>query len=230
MHEHQHEQLHEDFLAQPSKVNDLMKFISDIANANKMEGDDKKKEAKAEVDISAGVTDTSFMVMKRYVSNSKRSRNSSKRTAVKSNMNQMTFMRQIESTQEEREKTRIERMRIANNYRRLGNCEYRRTMYDKAIEFYSRGLDYITDTPVLFCNRALCYIKKRDFKRALMDLEHVLNDLDQKCLRAWLYKAGALKRLNNEAGFEECIDNARRFNRANLAYVDVFLEKMRSDF
>ncbi|ALC47099.1 CG31294 [Drosophila busckii] len=149
MHEHQHEQLHEDFLAQPSKVNDLMKFISDIANANKME---------------------------------------------------------------------------------LGNCEYRRTMYDKAIEFYSRGLDYITDTPVLFCNRALCYIKKRDFKRALMDLEHVLNDLDQKCLRAWLYKAGALKRLNNEAGFEECIDNARRFNRANLAYVDVFLEKMRSDF
>jgi len=58
----------------------------------------------------------------------------------------------------------------------------------------------------------------------------VLNHIDGCCLRAWLYKAGTLKRLNNEAGYEECVHNAREFNRASFEFIDNFLNKMRSDF
>jgi len=72
--------------------------------------------------------------------------------------------------------------------------------------------------------------RKREYKRALIDLDYVLNNLDNCCLRAWLYKAGTLKRMNDEDGYKECVDNARRFNRSNLEYIDHFLERMRSDF
>ncbi|KAL7728035.1 hypothetical protein ACLKA6_017886 [Drosophila palustris] len=216
-----HSELHEDFLLKPSKVDDVIKLLHEIAKSSK---------EKAEVDISAGVTDTNFMVMHRTNVTKKSKSLSKKNISGKSNTNQMTFMRQIDVSEEERKKVREERIYVANNFRRLGNAEYRKTNFDKAIEYYSRGLTYINDSPVLFVNRSLCNIKKREFKRALLDLDHVLNHLDGCCLRAWLYKAGTLKRMNNEAGYEECIGNARRFNSGNLQYIDMFLDKMRSDF
>ncbi|XP_034486185.1 tetratricopeptide repeat protein 12 [Drosophila innubila] len=224
-----HSELNENFLRQPSKVDDIIKFLAEMAKSNKMEGT-KEPEVKKEVDISASVTDSSFLVTQRSSSSGKRSKSTSKKPNLRANMNQMTFMRQIDLTDEERIKAREERVRVANNFRRLGNAEYRRTNFDSAIEYYTKGLNYINDSPVLFVNRSLCYIKKREYKRALIDLNHVLNNLDSCCLRAWLYKAGTLKRMNNDAGYEECVDNARRYNRRHLDYVEYFLDKMRSDF
>lgn len=61
-------------------------------------------------------------------------------------------------------------------------------------------------------------------------MDYILYHLDKRNMRAWLYKAGTLKRLNNDAGYKECADNARRFNREHVNFVDVFLEKMRSEF
>ncbi|KAH8359660.1 hypothetical protein KR093_008201 [Drosophila rubida] len=212
-----HTELHEDFLQKPSKVDDTIRLLHEIAKAAK---------EKSEVDISAGVTDTSFMVMNRLEKKS-----SIRRSTIKfRNLDQMTFMRQIDVSNEERRKARLERMAVANSYRRLGNMEYRRNNYDKAIEFYTSGLNYIVDSPVLFVNRSLCNIKKREYKHALLDLDYVLNKLDEHCLRALLYKAGTLKRMNNEAGFEECVANALRYNRSKKDYIEYFLDKMRSDF
>ncbi|KAM8703639.1 hypothetical protein ACLKA7_008291 [Drosophila subpalustris] len=225
-----HSEFNEDFLRQPSQVDEIMKFLTDVSQANKMEGAKKEPEAKKDADISASVTETSFLVSQRLYGASKRSKSTSKKPTYRANMNQMTFMRQIDMTDEQRKQAREERVRVATNFRRLGNAEYRRTNFDKAIEYYTRGLEYINDSPVLFVNRSLCYIKKRLYSRALIDLNHVLNNLDGCCLRAWLYKAGTFKRMNNDAGFEECIDGARRFNRSHLAYIEYFLENMRSDF
>ncbi|XP_034486210.1 tetratricopeptide repeat protein 12-like [Drosophila innubila] len=216
-----HSELHEDFLLRPSKVDDVLKLLHEIAKTGK---------DKAEVDISEGVTDTSFVVMQRQ-NVVKKSRSLSKRNIFsKPNMNQMTFMRQIDVSEEERKKARAERVSVANNFRRLGNAEYRKSNFDKAIDYYTKGLNYINDSPVLFVNRSLCNIKKHEYKRALLDLDHVLNHLDGCCLQAWLYKAGTLKRMNNEAGYEECVDNARRFNSPSLKYIENFLNKMRSEF
>ncbi|TDG48794.1 hypothetical protein AWZ03_004697 [Drosophila navojoa] len=221
----QHPDFEENFLLKPSKVDDLFKFLDEIAKANKME---KKKDEKVEVDLSAGVTETNFLVMERCPLGLKKP--SFKKTSVVSNLNQMTFMRQIDMTSDQRNTARIERVRVANNYRRLGNAEFRKPNYEKAIEMYSKGLQYISDTEVLYLNRALCYVKKREYKRAIIDIDFVLYHLDFHSLRGWLYKAGTLKRMNNEAGYKECADNARRFNREFVGFVDKFLEKMRTDF
>jgi len=102
-----HSELHEDFLLKPSKVDDLVKFLNEIAKSSK---------DKTEVDLSADVTDTNFVVMERQ--NIVRNTSLSKRNIFRSNMNQMTFMRQIDVTKEERKKARQERIYVATNFRR----------------------------------------------------------------------------------------------------------------
>lgn len=114
----------------------------------------------------------------------------------------------------------------------MGNEEYRRANYEKAIHYYSKAIQYVADSPVLYCNRALAKIKKRDFKLALFDLDFVIFKLDPIHMRAWLYRGGAMLRLNNESESQVSIDNARLFNRGQKEqkYIEYFLEKLRSEF
>jgi len=67
---------------------------------------------------------------------------------------------------------------------------------------------------------------------ALFDLDYVIFNLDPIHLRAWLYRAGALARLNNESEFEIAIANARLLNRSqkDKKYIEYFLEKFKTEF
>lgn len=77
----------------------------------------QKKEEKDEVELSADVTDTNFLVMNRCPPFAK-PKLSSKKINVRANLNQMTFMRQIDVTPKQRDEARMERIRVATNYRR----------------------------------------------------------------------------------------------------------------
>ncbi|KAH8359663.1 hypothetical protein KR093_008200 [Drosophila rubida] len=221
----------EEFLRQPSKVDDIYMFLVEMQKSSKMEGGTKDKEDKKEVDVSVGLRDNSFLVMKRgRVSRKSSFGRSSRKSTLKIPITQMPFMRQIDISEEERRKARKDRMIVATNFRRIGNMEYRKSNFDQAIQHYTRGISYIVDSPVLYVNRSLCYIKKREYKRALIDLDYVLNNLNSSCVQALLCKAGTLKRMNDEAGYEECVSNARRYNKSKTAYIDNFLDKMRTDF
>ncbi|XP_030565851.1 tetratricopeptide repeat protein 12-like [Drosophila novamexicana] len=223
-----HRELEEDFLRRPSKVGEVINLLDEISKGGKMAKGNVDKPA---ANIIPDVTDTNFIVMQRGQLHVKtRSKRSFIQIDIAANRDQMTFMRQIDVTQAERNNARRERISVALNYRRLGNAEFRKPNFDNAIEFYTKGLEYIVDSKVLFVNRSLCYIKKRDYQRALIDLDYVLLNLDGRCLRAWLYRAGALKRMNNEAGYLECIDNARRYNHSEEQYIEYFIEKIKSGF
>ncbi|XP_030374664.1 tetratricopeptide repeat protein 12 [Scaptodrosophila lebanonensis] len=220
-----HPQFEEAFLRQPSKMKEVLLMLEQMATANKME--DNKKERKTSLEIGL-VDDTSFIVSRRS------SKRISKRflkvkSTVNKNMEQFTFMRQIDEDLPERTQARIEREDVAQNFRRLGNDEYRHNNYDNAIMYYNKGLEYIKDTPVLYANRALCYIKQRNYKLAIMDCDYVINKLDPRCLRAWLYRAGAFKRSGDEKAFEESVYQARKLNSKEKEFIDNFLEKMRTD-
>nr|AAL90127.1 AT21457p [Drosophila melanogaster] len=221
----------ESFLNQRSLLMDVMKQLEDLQNANKMDtGTKGKEEKKPEVDPSEGVTITNFMVFARDVR--KKSSRYLKRVQKMSNINQISFMRQIDVSPRDRAEARRDREIVADSFRRLGNEEYRRTNYEKAVYFYSKAIQYVADSPVLYCNRALAKIKKRDFKLALFDLDYVIFNLDPIHLRAWLYRAGALARLNNESEFEIAIANARLLNRSqkDKKYIEYFLEKFKTEF
>ncbi|XP_023034499.2 tetratricopeptide repeat protein 12 isoform X2 [Drosophila willistoni] len=199
-------EMNEKFLEEPSKVQEVLQFLDQMANANKM--DEGSAPQKPLVDSSGLVTDENFLVFKRISFNDRMSiKRSKSKNKIVGNTNQFTFMRQIDETQERRVETRIERERVADNYRRLGNFEYRRNAFEAAIQFYTRGLGYIVDTPVLYVNRALCHIKY---------------------LRAWLYRAAAYKRLNDEKSFEESVYQAKSLNSSEIEYIEKFLDKMRT--
>lgn len=71
--------------------------------------------------------------------------------------------------------------------------------------------------------------RKRAFKRALIDLDYIILNLDERCLRAWLIRAGTCKRMNDEIGYQNAVDNARTLNQLEGQYIDYFLNKARSD-
>ncbi|KAH8382668.1 hypothetical protein KR009_004804 [Drosophila setifemur] len=220
----------ESFIDERSIVLDILKQLDDMLNANKLDTGKGKEEKKPEVDPSAGVTDTSFLVFARDLR--KKSSRPLKKIFKNSNTNQISSMRQIDVTPKERIEARCDRERVADSFRRLGNEEYRRANFEKSISYYSKAIQYVADSPVLYCNRALAKIKKRDFKQALFDLDYVIFKLDPCHLKAWLYRAGALLRLNNEAESLKAIDSARVLNRGEKEqnYIIYFLEKLRNEF
>lgn len=58
-----------------------------------------------------------------------------------------------------------------------------------------------------------------------MDCDYVLNKLEEKNLRSWLYRAAAYKRNGDEKNFENSIKLARKNNPKKSEYIDGFLEK-----
>ncbi|EDW80728.2 uncharacterized protein Dwil_GK11681 [Drosophila willistoni] len=225
----------EDFLFGPSEVMSFMKQLEDIIAANKSDNTKEKDVKTPEVDITAGVTEDNFIVIRRMPKGKKSygaSKSVSRRTHKPVNVNQMSFMRQVDVTKKQRQQAFEERHRVAENFRRLGNDDFRKNNYERAILMYTKGLSYINDTPVLYCNRALAFVKKREYNLALLDLDYVLHKLNPKCMKAWLYRAGTMKRMNNETGFESAINMARKYQRTekDTAYLQMFLEKVRSDF
>lgn len=126
----------ESFLNQRSLLMDVMKQLEDLQNANKMEwvasetlsrpqyltgffhstGTKGKEEKKPEVDPSEGVTITNFMVFARDVR--KKSSRYLKRVQKMSNINQISFMRQIDVSPRDRAEARRDREIVADSFRR----------------------------------------------------------------------------------------------------------------
>ncbi|XP_023178825.1 uncharacterized protein LOC111604832 isoform X2 [Drosophila hydei] len=122
-----HPQYDEKFLQEPSKVEDTIQFLESMLNSNKTE-DIKKTQKKTEIkpDVSDSVTDSNFIIFTR-LQNDRFSLKRKTKIKLDINMNQFTFMRQIDKSVQERMQARIERERVANNFRRsiIAHCDQR---------------------------------------------------------------------------------------------------------
>lgn len=96
-------------------------------------------------------------------------------------VDKFTFMQQLEQDAAMRAENRRNREIIADNFRkynnhccsdknnslyvsfpsiiRLGNKAFKEQRYEEAINLYTKAVDYIKDSPILYNNRALSYIK-----------------------------------------------------------------------
>ncbi|EDW84393.1 uncharacterized protein Dwil_GK14108 [Drosophila willistoni] len=144
-------------------------------------------------------------------------------------MDQQSFMQQVERDANERAQAKEQREYKAEIQRSQGNEAFRVASYEKAILHYTKALDQIKDSAITFNNRALCYIKLRNYKRALQDCEYVLDKVDKSSLRAWLYKATAHKRLNEMEEYEKSVTQARQHNPKQLAYIDKFISEIETN-
>ncbi|XP_017873770.1 PREDICTED: tetratricopeptide repeat protein 12 [Drosophila arizonae] len=136
---------------------------------------------------------------------------------------QQGFMREVERDANERAQARAKREYEAELQRSHGNEAFRNGNFEKAILHYSKAIERVKNSAITYNNRALCFIRLRNYKRAIDDCQYVLDKLQESNLRAWLYKATAHKRQNDAELFEECVNQARLHNPQQLAYIDKFI-------
>lgn len=91
---------------------------------------------------------------------------------------------------------------------------------------YSKALDQVRDSPILYNNRALSFIRLSLFKRAIIDCDFVLNKLDEKNLRAWLYRAKAYYLLEERRLYEKSIFEAKKHHPKELAYIEKIVKEI----
>ncbi|ETN57936.1 hypothetical protein AND_010490 [Anopheles darlingi] len=130
------------------------------------------------------------------------------------------FMAEIERDAARRAAERKEREQVAQGLRRSGNRAFRRAEYEKAINMYSKAIDQIRDSPILYNNRALAYIRLELYKRAIIDCDFVISKLDEKNLRSWIFRAQGYYRLGETKAYEKSVAEARKHNPRELSYID----------
>ncbi|XP_050075230.1 tetratricopeptide repeat protein 12-like [Anopheles maculipalpis] len=130
------------------------------------------------------------------------------------------FMAEIERDAARRAAERREREQVAQGLRRAGNRAFRRGEYEQAINMYSKAIDQIRDSPILYNNRALAYIRIELYKRAIIDCDFVISKLDEKNLRSWIFRAQGYYRLGELKAYEKSVAEARKHNPRELAYID----------
>uniref|UniRef100_A0A182WWC2 TPR_REGION domain-containing protein n=1 Tax=Anopheles quadriannulatus TaxID=34691 RepID=A0A182WWC2_ANOQN len=130
------------------------------------------------------------------------------------------FMAEIERDAARRATERREREQVAQGLRRAGNRAFRRAEYEQAINMYSKAIDQIRDSPILYNNRALAYIRIELYKRAIIDCDFVLSKLDEKNLRSWIFRAQGYYRLGEMKAYEKSVAEARKHNPRELPYID----------
>lgn len=109
--------VHESFLHEASEVDNLVNMLEEILKG-------KKEEKTKSAGIKKNVSDFSYVVFeKSRYSTIKKSKTFVKKL-MNVNMNQMTFMRQVDNTDEERAKVRKERIVIATHFRKFVSLYY----------------------------------------------------------------------------------------------------------
>ncbi|KMZ01902.1 tetratricopeptide repeat protein 12 [Drosophila simulans] len=233
MYSLQHPQIDECFLNSESTVEEVVRLLENVQVPNEEEAEGQEKAER--IPKSPTETEQSFIITGRkypipVISAPTSSKEKSKpRTfsRIDRSKDRFPFMRQVEMDLDQRSKARLERERVAQNFRKLGNAEYRKGNYESAMKMYTEAIENIRDSHILYINRALCFIKSGKFKRGIVDCDFVLNKLDEKNLRAWMYRAMAYKGLNDESNFENCVKYARKFNSKQMDFIDDFLEKLK---
>lgn len=103
---------------------------------------------------------------------------------------------------------------------RLGNDAFRKGEYEKAISMYSKAIDHVKDSSVLYNNRALSYIKLGLPKKAIIDVDFVIQKLDEKNVRSWLYRANGYYLLGEMRDFEKSVNEAKKNNPKELEFIE----------
>lgn len=108
----------------------------------------------------------------------------------------------------------------------MGNQAFRKGEYEKAVSMYTKALDQVRDSPILYNNRALSFISLSLYKRAIIDCDFVINKLDEKNLRAWLYRAKAYFHLDERRLYEKSIGEAKKHHPKDLGYIEKIVSEI----
>lgn len=154
----------EEFKSFETKVDSVMKILEQLNNTDKEEQESGM--IAADQYLNGKIKDLEKLNEDNFIVNVKSDRTVINRKALEDDedrgpktMSQYTFMKQLEDDAKKRAANKKERESIAQNFRKMGNEAFRKQEYEKAVNLYTKAIDHVKDSPILYNNRALCYIK-----------------------------------------------------------------------
>ncbi|ODM97742.1 Tetratricopeptide repeat protein 12 [Orchesella cincta] len=106
-------------------------------------------------------------------------------------MSQDAFMRMVEKDAKERSENRKQRKQESDAFRKKGNILFGKKDYAGALYNFNEAIKLIKDSPCLYNNRALTYLRLGIYTSVMDDCDRAL-ELETYSLRARMYKAKAL--------------------------------------
>lgn len=94
----------------------------------------------------------------------------------------------------------------ATDLKNQGNKHYAARNYEAAVNCYSKAIIKSPSTPTFFTNRALCYLKLKNWDQALQDCRRAL-DLDRSVVKGHFFMGQALVELSL---YDEAISSLKR--------------------
>ena len=124
--------------------------------------------------------------------------------------------------------SRDERSKLALEAKTIGNKCFTSKKYEKAIELYSKAIQFFPD-PIYYSNRAACYASLNDFEHVVHDCNEALK-LDPGYIKALTRRARAYENLGKELDALNdytavCVLEEFK-NESSLAATDRFLKQI----
>ncbi|VVC44544.1 Tetratricopeptide repeat,Tetratricopeptide repeat-containing domain,Tetratricopeptide-like helical [Cinara cedri] len=117
------------------------------------------------------------------------------------------FMAYVEKDAKERSEKKKQEIKRSDYFKIMGNSEYRKGHFEKALIYYNQAIEVRKDSCVLYTNRALAKINLGLFDEVLDDCDRALR-VNERSLNAVLYKAEALCGLCRTEAAKELLSDA----------------------
>ncbi|XP_050435741.1 tetratricopeptide repeat protein 12-like [Adelges cooleyi] len=117
------------------------------------------------------------------------------------------FMAYVERDAKQRAEAKKKEIKQSDYLKSMGNNEYRKQNYEKALIYYNQAIDVRKDSCLLYNNRALTKINLGLMDEAIDDCDKALR-INERSLNAMLYKADALWGLGDSDAVKQLLDEA----------------------
>ncbi|ODM91297.1 Tetratricopeptide repeat protein 12 [Orchesella cincta] len=140
-------------------------------------------------------------------------------------MSQDAFMRMVEKDAKERSENRKQRKQESDAFRKKGNILFGKKDYAGALYNFNEAIKLIKDSPCLYNNRALTYLRLGIYTSVMDDCDRAL-ELETYSLRARMYKAKALFLAGEPEKCREELGTARKVLPGHLDVIDEYEQEV----
>ncbi|KAL1464740.1 hypothetical protein WDU94_004360 [Cyamophila willieti] len=130
-------------------------------------------------------------------------------------------MKQVEIDAKKRTEQRIERQKVADKYRTIGQKAFDNKEYEKALVEYDKAIAEVRDQPILYTNRALILLRLGLYDQVLSDCEKSIR-LDKDNLYPHLYMAHAIHCLGDVDEAQEYIEELKVKYPEKVKVIDTY--------
>ncbi len=140
-------------------------------------------------------------------------------------MDQNAFMAIMEQDAKERYERRKKNYKQADELKLKGNEEFKLENFEKALEFYTQAIQIVRDNPILYTNRAQCYLKLKKYDEVLKDCEWALR-AKETWTKAYILKGRALTLMKKFDQALEEFNKAKELEPNSLDSIQNYINEM----